>query len=293
MKLPWIVAVALVGCAGSDASKAVADTDSGGPAPEAGCNGHEVLCDRPVSQVTFAGTHNSMSNADAGWIAPNQQHGLTQQLEDGVRAFMLDTHEWEGGLWLCHSSCSLGSQPLVEGLEELTAFLDEHPREVIQIIFQDAIPIDSTRQALAEAGLEDRLYEWDPTADPTLQELIDAQHTLIVGLESGDADGQGLHAAWELWMDTPYSFADPSEFSCELNRGSADNELFLVNHWIGNPLPDPTASAEVNVAAVLEARARACAERWGRTVNFLGVDFYDRGDLFPVVDRLNGIDSSD
>ncbi len=67
-----------------------------------GCNGHEALCDRPLDEVTLAGTHNSMSNADAEWMAPNQQHGLTRQLEDGVRALMLDTMEWNGGPYLCH-----------------------------------------------------------------------------------------------------------------------------------------------------------------------------------------------
>jgi len=274
-----------VGCAGSVKDSAPTATDE-----DSGCNGHEVLCDRPVTQVTFAGTHNSMSNADAGWVAPNQQHGLTRQLEDGVRAMMLDTYEWEGDLWLCHSYCDLGAQPLVEGLGELSDFLDEHPREVVQIIFQDAISIDDTRRALDEAGLGDRLYTWEPAADPTLRELVDAQTPLIVGLESGNADAQGLHAAWELYVDTPYSFWEPSEFSCELNRGQADNPLFLVNHWLGDPLPSPENGLEVNVAEVLEARARQCAEAFGRPVNFLGVDFYDQGDLFAVVDRLNGLE---
>src|SRR5215471_3110579 len=66
------------------------------------CNGHTELCDRRFDQVAFPGTHNSMSNQDEGWLIPNQIHGLTQQLEDGIRVFLIDTHYDEGGTYLCH-----------------------------------------------------------------------------------------------------------------------------------------------------------------------------------------------
>ena len=278
-------------CAGTSINKSGETTtnDSAAP-PDRGCNGHEALCSRKVTEVTFAGTHNSMSNADAGWLGPNQQHGLTQQLNDGIRALMLDTYEEDGALWLCHGYCELGAQPLGEGLGEIQTFLAAHPREVVQIIFEDHIPLERTQDALNESGLSPFLYTWQTGADPTLADLIEGDTRLIVGLESGASDGAGVHAAWSLWADTPYSFNDVSAFSCELNRGSVENPLFLINHWLG-PLPTPEAADAVNVAAVLEARARECVEVWGRPVNFLGVDFYDRGDLFAVVDRLNGIET--
>ena len=289
MKLPSTLCL-LVGCASSSKEPLPASPADTQSASETACNGHDALCDRPLSQVTLPGTHNSMSNADAGWLGANQQHGLTRQLEDGVRGMMLDTYLWEGELWLCHAVCELGSQPLHEGLTELSDFLDANPREVIQIIFQDAISIEDTRGALEDAGLADRLYTWDAGADPTLRQLIDAGTPLVVGLESGNSDDQGLHAAWDLFVDTPYSFTEISDFSCELNRGDADNPLFLMNHWIGDPLPSADNSLEANTADVLETRARDCVEAFGRPINFLGVDFYDQGDLFAVVDRLNGVD---
>jgi hypothetical protein len=55
------------------------------------CNGLEELCDRPLDQVVFACTHNAMGAADVpGWMFPNQQYGIRRQLEDGIRALMLD-----------------------------------------------------------------------------------------------------------------------------------------------------------------------------------------------------------
>ena len=59
--------------------------------PGGGCNGSPALCDRPLDEIVFAGTHNAMGAADVpGWMFPNQQAGIPAQLRDGIRAFMLD-----------------------------------------------------------------------------------------------------------------------------------------------------------------------------------------------------------
>jgi hypothetical protein len=43
--------------------------------------------------VVFAGTHNAMSSADVtDWMFPQQERGLTGQLEDGIRALLFDVH---------------------------------------------------------------------------------------------------------------------------------------------------------------------------------------------------------
>ena len=67
------------------------------------------------------------------------------------------------------------------------------------------------------------------------------------------------------------------------------NPLFLVNHWITVDPPSPTVAAEANARDVLLARAEACVAQRGRTPNILAVDFYADGDLFDVVDVLNGV----
>lgn len=57
------------------------------------CNGHPELCDRPLNEVAFATSHNSMSGADiATWMFPNQNRSIPGQLEDGVRGFLIDVH---------------------------------------------------------------------------------------------------------------------------------------------------------------------------------------------------------
>jgi len=58
-----------------------------------GCNGDARLCGRPLDAVVFAGTHNAMSAADSpGWMFAAQERDLGAQLQDGVRAFLVDAY---------------------------------------------------------------------------------------------------------------------------------------------------------------------------------------------------------
>jgi hypothetical protein len=73
----------------------VGRTPSGSPGPPAitACNGYAELCDRRLDQVVFPTAHNAMSGSDiSGWMFPNQNRGIPRQLEDGVRAFLIDAH---------------------------------------------------------------------------------------------------------------------------------------------------------------------------------------------------------
>jgi hypothetical protein len=47
-------------------------------------------------------------------------------------------------------------------------------------------------------------------------------------------------------------------------------------------------ATKVNARGVLLPRAEQCQRERGLLPNFVAVDFYDRGDLFGVVNTLNG-----
>ena len=117
--------------------------------------------------------------------------------------------------------------------------------------------------------------------------MIDAGTRIVVSAEFSGPPPDWYHHAWDLHFDTPYSFDSLDAFSCDLNRGAADNPLFLVNHWISNPLSLESSAVEANAFDVLHGRATACAQQHGRPVNLLAVDHYAVGDLFAVVDALN------
>lgn len=266
---------------------------SGETSPPRACNGHAALCDRPLDALTIATTHNSAASTAAGFTAfnANQRRDLRDQLDDGVRGMMLDVTLFEDETWLCHGPCGLGKVRHIDALGVIGDFLAARPDEVLFIIYEDSAPTEAIAADWAAAGLESLLYVHDGAAWPTLAEMIDAGTRVVVTAENGAPPPAWLHHAWDLIWDTPYTFHDPAEFSCEPNRGTPGSGLLLVNHWISTDadLPDADAAAASNANDALLERAEACADAWDHPVNLLAVDFYDEGDLFAVVDAMNGV----
>ncbi|MFC2176455.1 hypothetical protein ACFLR1_05765 [Bacteroidota bacterium] len=56
------------------------------------CNGSSHLCGKRYNEVAYLTTHNAYNAGEEGFASPNQTHGITKQLEGGVRGFMLDVH---------------------------------------------------------------------------------------------------------------------------------------------------------------------------------------------------------
>ena len=66
--------------------------EGAGAAPRS-CNGAAGLCERRLNEVVFAGTHNSFAaSAEPGWYFANQRYGISRQLDDGIRALLIDVH---------------------------------------------------------------------------------------------------------------------------------------------------------------------------------------------------------
>jgi hypothetical protein len=82
------------------------------------------------------------------------------------------------------------------------------------------------------------------------------------------------------------------EPSCGPNRGTPDSPLFQINHWVTPSGAAPTVdqAREVNAYDVLMPRVQACAAERGMFPTIVGVNFYNVGDVFEVVDELNGVD---
>lgn len=262
------------------------------------CNGYAELCERPFDEIAFPGAHNAMSNRDEGWSGPNQSYGLERQLEDGVRVFLLDVHRHKKTLKLCHTLCGLGARDLDDALWAFRDFLRANRGEVIVFILEDYVPGPELAQALIDRGLDQWVY--DPfTHDtwPTLGELIADNTRLIVSAEKegGSADEPSWYVnAWDIMFDNPWTYKlGEDDFSCTLKRGSPDNDLYLLNHWYSNGIgmSDEENAAQANSKDVLLAHAQDCEETHGRMPNFIAVDHYAEGDLFEVVDILNGLDT--
>lgn len=284
------------------------------------CNGSVALCDKPVNEVVFPTTHNSMSISEYGWLWPTHDGTLTDQLNDGIRGLLVDTHYYDVGASLkaylpnapeaalevanqvaakvgrapregtftCHMICPIGSTPLVEMLGEVRAFLDDNSREVLIIVVEDKISPEDTARVFDEAGLTRYLYtHTDGQAWPTLRQMIEQDKRLIVMAEVEGPPPAWYAHVWDYTMETPYSFSSPDQFSCEPNRGGTGKPFFLMNHWIERVSPSRVDAEIINSYDVLRARALQCAQERGKMPNLIGVNFYLNGDLMRVVDELN------
>ena len=83
-----LVIVALAGCGSSGGSRS--ERPAGTPAARS-CDGSASLCGRRLDEVVFPGTHNSYAaSEEPGWHFANQRYGIGRQLDDGIRALLID-----------------------------------------------------------------------------------------------------------------------------------------------------------------------------------------------------------
>jgi hypothetical protein len=312
-----------------------------------GCNGHAELCDRSLDDVALAATHNSMSVPLPGWYSSMQEAPIADQLHDGIRGLLIDTHyadrlpngklrtyfgtraeehaaaaqdgvspeavdaalrlrdrlgfegQGERGMYLCHTSCELGATALEPVLRDLHAFLVSHPDDVVVVINQDYVTPADFVKAVDDAGLGELAYRGPVDRWPTLREMIDSDQRIVFLAENHAGAAPWYHLAYErITMETPFGFSRPEQLiapadlaaSCRQNRGPAEAPIFLVNHWITtDPVPLPSNAAKVNAYDPLLARMRECRRVRRHFPNLVAVDFYREGDLFRVVDTLNGV----
>lgn len=285
------------------------------------CNGHVELCDRPANEVAYATTHNSMSISDYGWLWPSHDGTISDQLNAGIRALLIDTHyadtleqidtalgelspaaqevareviaagdfRTNEGSFLCHMACGLGARVFIDTLAEIRTFLEENPRDVLFIVIQDAITPEDTVREFEEAGLVQYIYDHPGgQAWPTLGEMIDSGQRLVVMAEEEGPPPTWYQNVWENTMETPYTFVNYDDFSCASNRGASDAPFFLLNHWIQRGAPNRVDASIVNDYDFLLARAQQCAQERGKMPNFVAVNFYQNGDVIGVVEMLNG-----
>ncbi len=134
---------------------------------------------------------------------------------------------------------------------------------------------------------------------PTLRELIDRGERVVFLAEERAGGAPWYHLAYEAAMqETPFTFRGAQALigeqnlvaGCAANRGPDDAPLLLLNHWVAmEPLPLPSDAEKVNAYEPLLRRARECERRRAQLPNLIAVNFYRRGDVFAVVDTLNGV----
>lgn len=262
------------------------------------CNGHESLCAKRYNEVCFAITHNSHAYAPVFTeFTANQHFNIAQQLEDGIRAFNIKAYLIDDpacgpeGLYVYHGAPALGCEPLTLPLSQIEEFMDQHPSEVVSILFEGGANAQQLYTAFEEVQLNDRLFEHDLTEPwPRLGELISNNQQLVVFAGSSDSDEvNGIYNLWTARKDNEFDYQSTSEHECAAIRGNSESNLYGINSFVTVISPRPDSAAIVNEYQFLTDRVQDCRDETGLFPNYIMVDFYDLGGVLEVCQDINGL----
>lgn len=214
----------------------------------------------------------------------------------GALTGSIDTSGQHRDVYLCHILCELGAVKASDVFAQINDYLDQNLTDVLMLDVEDYVRPADLKAALVEGGLWDRVYTVDPSKPlPTLAQMVTSPpgqdenpRRLIVVSENNANKAPWLTGAYDLMQETPYTFKATSDFNCDQNRGSPNNPMFLLNHWLreSGP-PDPVSAARVNSTEVLTRRIEHCIAERHRLPNVIAVDFYGLGDTYEVAQTFN------
>jgi hypothetical protein len=192
-------------------------------------------------------------------------------------------------LYLCHTLCELGAEPLGRELEVIRDFLDRHPDRVLIVIVEDYVPAASIEQAFEQAGLMRYVATLERgQPPPTLGTLIAHGRRLLVFAEEKGGTPAWYMPAFSFIQDTPLGATRPDQLSCKRYRGEQHSPLLLINHWIPPFPPSPSLNAAIGREGFLRQRIKRCQAEDGAKGAIVAVDFYQRTAVVAVAHQLDG-----
>lgn len=267
----------------------------------------------PFNKYAFLTTHNAFaiegepSHTGVPRVTfTNQEDTVTQQLNNGVRALMLDTYDFKNDVWLCHSSggkCNdfTAFEPAIDTLKEIEAFLAANPSEIVTIILEDYVEApNGLTNVFKASGLSDY---WFPLSSmpkngedwPLVSDMVANNQRLIVFTSKrAKEQTEGIAYQWNYMVENQYGDGGMHSGQCS-NRAESSpladmtKSLVLVNYFHSVPVKD--LACRQNSADLINMLHTCYGSSSNRWANFVAVDFYKRstgGGSFQATDMLNG-----
>ncbi|KAK7374634.1 hypothetical protein VNO80_08071 [Phaseolus coccineus] len=267
----------------------------------------------PFNKYAFLTTHNAFAidgepshTGVPRLTVDNQEDTVTQQLNNGVRGLMLDTYDFDGDVWLCHSfegQCHdfTAFEPAIDTLKEIEAFLSANPTEIVTVILEDYVHApNGLTNVFTKAGL---MKYWFPLASmprngqdwPLVSDMVAKNQRLLVftSIKSKE-QSEGIAYQWNFMVENQYGHGGRKAGSCP-NRAESSSlndkskSLVLVNYFRSTPIKPITC--EDNSGELINMIHTCYGAAGNRWANFIAVDYYKRsegGGSFQAVDTLNG-----
>ena len=270
------------------------------------CHGEARYCLRTYDDFTFAETHNSFSTAEDGiMVGINHLTGLQSQWEDGIRAFMLDPHHQsefnseKEDVVFCHAislpntpPCLFGSVDAFAWLRSLNSLHNNSSGDVVSLLIQNhRVPGGHLEYLLNETGILERAYIHELGSPwPSIGDMSLSGTDVLIFIEMEYEDNfTKLLPAWKHTWDTPYGESSQEEMTCDLGRGDSSQPVWHMNNWLNSDFgfADPVKASQVNAYDTLLQRALLCWETVGNRPTFVGVDYWEQGEVTNVTITLN------
>ncbi|KAI0811481.1 PLC-like phosphodiesterase [Xylaria sp. FL0064] len=270
----------------------------------ADCNGNAAYCDKSYSQITFVGSHNS---AFVGYgPSDNQITSVSDQLDEGIRFLTTQTHDKDGTIENCHTSCDLlDAGSLQDYLGTVKTWVDGHPNDVVTLLITNGDAIDITKfdNAFKAVGLDSYAYIPSGTLAfddwPTLGDLISSGNRVVVFMDYNSDTSKVPYILDEFayYFETPFDPQEAQLTVCNVDRpagASADGRLILANHnrnevILGISLPDLINASDTNSVDSITAQANTCSSMYGRNPNVILLDYVSVGQVIDAQNQLNGV----
>ncbi|KAJ6894651.1 PI-PLC X domain-containing protein [Populus alba x Populus x berolinensis] len=219
---------------------------------------------------------------------------------------MLDTYDFHGDVWLCHSfkgQCYdfTAFGPAIDTLKEIEAFLSANPIEIVTLILEDYVQApNGLTKVFADSGL---MKYWFPVSKmpkngqdwPLVSDMVQNNQRLLVftSIQSKEAS-EGIAYQWNYMVENQYGDDGMKAGSCPNRKESSSlddksRSLVLINYF--RSISNKELSCEDNSENLINMLRTCDGAAAGRWANFVAVNYYKRsegGGSFQAVDLLNG-----
>jgi hypothetical protein len=251
--------------------------------------------------------HNAFANKEDGWKYAQQNLNLEHMFEKGVRGFMIDVHDYNGDLYLCHGSCLFTAwtekmsfpDKLELWLQGLASLLSNNTADIITLHLESYASSKDIHSLLSKTGLTDFMLKSKNPNDHTLTlgEMRKNSARLVVFSDySGESsrdnipkDGSypGLFPTTN-YKETQYSL---DEFAkCDMrtdfraNPGDSDVQLAVFNHF--SKISAIKDYNSINRYSDIMKRVTSCLSN-NIFPNFIVVDYFEQGECSNCMSTKN------